>query len=50
MGLQTVEEDGTVRGIFGRVWEKILESNLPRLGILIVQELEKLNGWLGGRE
>ena len=43
MGLQTVEEDGAVRGIFRSVREKIFESNLPRLRIFIVQELEKLD-------
>jgi len=43
MGLQTVEEDGTVRGMFRSVREKIFEGNLPRLGIFVVQELEKLD-------
>jgi hypothetical protein len=43
MGLQTVEEDGAVGGIFRGVREEILESNLPRLWIFIMQELEKLD-------
>jgi hypothetical protein len=41
--LQTIEENRAVRGIFRGVREKIFESNLPRLGIFIVQELEKLD-------
>jgi hypothetical protein len=49
--LQTVEEDGSVGCIFRSVREEIFESNLPRLRILIVQELKEL-GWLllAGRE
>ena len=43
MGLQTVEKDGAVRGMFRSVREKIFEGNLPRLGIFVVQELEKLD-------
>jgi len=43
--LQTVEEDGSVWCIIRSVGKEIFESDLPRLRILIVQELEKL-GWL----
>lgn len=43
LGLQTVEEDGAVRGIFRGVREEIFEGNLPGLWILIVQKLEKLD-------
>lgn len=43
LGLQTFEEDGAVRGIFGSVREEIFEGNLPGLRILIVQKLEKLD-------
>ncbi len=46
MGLQTVEEDGAVRGMFRSVREKIFEGNLPRLGIVVVQELEKLDRFI----
>lgn len=42
VGLQTVEEDGSVRGIFRSVREKILEGDFPRLRVLIVQELKEL--------
>ena len=46
MGLQTVEEDGAMRGMFRSVREKIFEGNLPRLGIVVVQELEKLDRFI----
>lgn len=42
VGLQTVEEDASVRSIFRSVREEIFEGNLPRLWILIVQELKEL--------
>ena len=43
LGLQTLEEDGAVRGILGSVREEIFEGNLPGLWILVVQKLEKLD-------
>lgn len=50
--LNTVEEDSSVGRIFQSVREEIFECDLPRLRILVVQELKEL-GWLllaGGEE
>jgi hypothetical protein len=49
--LQPIEEDGSMRGIFQSMREKIFEGNSPCLRILIVQELKELEWWLlAGRE
>jgi hypothetical protein len=42
-----VKEDGAMRGIFRGVRKKIFEGDLPRLRVLVVQELEELDWRIG---